>query len=184
MKSAPVVPSTSGTSSPPSSCSSIWPVSQPTLNSLGWTEHVLPDTTAYYTHNAMRVTTDADLRSPAKLKAVTAYLDRKLPAEMSLPPDRWELWLRDAGTMRDDFVPIRNWVNHGARTLSFDPPPDNDERGAPDAIANDDSAYKVILFGSWLMIPARTRPRISILVVYGDSPRAYSTPVQRSYGRT
>ncbi len=118
--------------------SSVWSTVQPTLHSHGWTEHALPDTTTYYTHDTMRITTDVDLRSARKLKGLNTYLNQKRPDQSSSsPPEGWELWLRDAAaTTRDDFVPARCWINHDSRTVSFNPPPGSHERSLP---AIDDS---------------------------------------------
>jgi len=62
--------------------SSAWPaginsLSTPCLHSLGWIEYALPDTTFYYVHPTLLVTTDINLHSMKKLKAVTVYFDRK-----------------------------------------------------------------------------------------------------------
>ncbi|OCH89981.1 hypothetical protein OBBRIDRAFT_793697 [Obba rivulosa] len=93
------------------------------FETLGWKEYTLPDSSVYFAHASMRISTDVDLRSARRLAAVTDYIERKLPEEVAMPPAGWELWLRDAGTMRHDFKLVRNWVNHGARILSSDPPP-------------------------------------------------------------
>ncbi|OBZ70382.1 hypothetical protein A0H81_09801 [Grifola frondosa] len=94
-----------------------------TIQLHGWTAHILPDSSFYYSHADMRITTDIDLRDAKKLKAVTEYVERRLPEEVALPPHGWELWLRDLGITKHDFVPVRNWINHKARMVSPDPPP-------------------------------------------------------------
>ncbi|KAI0940341.1 hypothetical protein AcV5_001475 [Taiwanofungus camphoratus] len=114
------------------------PAAAHSIETLGWTEHVLPDSSFYYAHAGMRVSTDIDLRNAKKLDRVTEYLEKKLPEEIALPPQGWELWLRDAGTTRHDFKPLRNWVNHKARTLSFDPPPTLSGEALPDHFTDDD----------------------------------------------
>lgn len=88
----------------------------------------------------MRITTDIDLRSHKKLEAVTEYLDRKLPEEVSLAPEGWELWLRDAESSKQGFAPLRSWVNHKAKVLSFDPPPapEGEADTSPDHTTDDD----------------------------------------------
>ena len=95
----------------------------------------------YYTYPSMHVITDADLRDKRKLKAVMKYIKKELPQQMSSPPpEGWELWLRDVGNTRYGFAPVHNWVNHRARTVSFDPP----ERFGTDtnSTARDDSKHK------------------------------------------
>jgi len=62
------------------------------------------------------------LQNPRKLRAVTTYVDRKVPEEMTVPPEGWEIWLRDESVRRDDFNPVRTWVNHASRTLGYEPP--------------------------------------------------------------
>ncbi|KAH9947203.1 hypothetical protein B0H21DRAFT_692432 [Amylocystis lapponica] len=109
-----------------------------TVETLGWTEHILPDSSFYYSHSGMRITTDIDLRAPKKLNAITEYIERKRPEEVALPPQGWELWLRDAGRTKYDFIPLRNWVNHKARILTLDPPPSMSGDVLPDHITDDD----------------------------------------------
>lgn len=118
----------------------LWPTPAQSLQSLGWTEFLLPDSSIYYHHRGMRITTDIILRNTKKLEAVTEYLDRKLPEEVSLAPEGWELWLRDADISKHGFSPIRSWVNHNAKALSFDPPPARAGEVAtlPDHITDDD----------------------------------------------
>ncbi|TDL30084.1 hypothetical protein BD410DRAFT_51905 [Rickenella mellea] len=118
---------------------STWPISPQTLSSLGWTEHSLPDTTSYFTHPALRTTTDIDLRVPKKLHAVQTYLDTKLPNEVQWPVahEGWEMWLRDdtdgmhhhhsakkssgKGKMDEPRL-VRCWVYHKERALALDSP--------------------------------------------------------------
>ena len=118
----------------------LWHTPTHSVRSLGWTEYHLPDSSVYYHHKAMRITTDIDLRVHAKLEAITEYLDRKLPEEVSLPPKGWELWLRDAETSKQGFAPLRSWVNHQASVLSFNPPPaqEGEAETSPDHTTDDD----------------------------------------------
>lgn len=99
------------------------------LESLGWTEYNLPDSSFYYTHSASHVVTDIDLHNRQKLGEVTKYVDNKLMDEVNLPSQGWELWLRDASGNKSDFVPVRSWVCHRQRMLAFDPPPPISEEG-------------------------------------------------------
>ncbi|KAJ7595978.1 hypothetical protein C8J56DRAFT_923679 [Mycena floridula] len=88
----------------------------PRLHDLGWIEYVLPDTTLYYVHPTLRVTTDVDLRHTKKLDAVTAYLDRHKERGSSGK----ELWLRDCKNKKASFNPIRCWVDHKKRAIVLD----------------------------------------------------------------
>ncbi|TFK46997.1 hypothetical protein OE88DRAFT_1637432 [Heliocybe sulcata] len=94
----------------------------------GWTEYPLPDGSSYYMHADMRVVTDINLRDPKKLDAVSTYFEQKTPEELALPPADWEMWLREAhGKGKHGLLPVRHWINHEAKVLSFSPPPRNGE---------------------------------------------------------
>jgi hypothetical protein len=93
----------------------------PRLQALGWSEHVLPDAAVYFVHPNLRVVTDIDMRNLKQLEIVTAYLERD--GDGFKVPQGCELWLRDAAEgKRRDCVPVRNWVDHGKRVVSFEPP--------------------------------------------------------------
>ncbi|KAI0371477.1 hypothetical protein BV20DRAFT_942006 [Pilatotrama ljubarskyi] len=95
-----------------------------TIRTLGWTEYVLPDSSYYYYHAELRITTDIDLRNPKKLQVVTEYIEKKLPREATMPPPAgWELWLKDVGVKRHEVVPLKSWVNHKLRIITSEPPP-------------------------------------------------------------
>lgn len=121
----------------------LWPTIAHSLQSLGWTEYLLPDSSVYYYHKEMRITTDIDLRKQNKLQSITEYLDRKLPEEVALAPEGWELWIRDAETSKQGFSPVRSWVNHKAKALSFDPPPSpaGEADTSPDHTTDDDRKH-------------------------------------------
>lgn len=94
-----------------------------TLHTLGWYEHVLPDSSSYFYHEARRVTTDIDLRNPRFLQHVTEHLEKVVPRETSLPaPDGWELWLKSV-PLRKEGHAEQSWVNHNMRILTSEPPP-------------------------------------------------------------
>ncbi|PSR83451.1 hypothetical protein PHLCEN_2v5723 [Hermanssonia centrifuga] len=99
-----------------------WPMIERSFKSLGWTEHILPDSSVYYAHHNMRVVTDIDLRNARKLDAVTDYFDKKQPRETLLPPPSWELWLRDVSKTRYESSLVKCWVNHEGRILTFETP--------------------------------------------------------------
>ncbi|THH18607.1 hypothetical protein EW146_g2429 [Bondarzewia mesenterica] len=104
--------------------SSIWPMPSHNFESTGWREHILPDSSVYFSHASLSVTADVDLRNPGKLEAVSAYLGGGgVGSDMVLPPEGWELWLRDAGMTKNDFVPARAWVHHAMRAVSLEQPP-------------------------------------------------------------
>ncbi|KDQ63953.1 hypothetical protein JAAARDRAFT_213726 [Jaapia argillacea MUCL 33604] len=123
-----------------------WPGVPSGLQAQGWIEYVLPDSVVYFFHPSMHITTDINLRNSKKLDVVTAYLENGLPEESGLPPMGWELWLRDAGSSHrqgHDFVPVKHWVHHGARVLSFENPRDGD---VTQSLSNDDSELLFYLF--------------------------------------
>ncbi|EED79287.1 predicted protein [Postia placenta Mad-698-R] len=113
------------------------PASTYSIENVGWKEHALPDSTSYYVHSSLRVVTDIDLRNAQKLRAIMEYLKR-FPSEVATPPQGWELWIRETGKTKKDFKLIKNWVNHKARILSFDPPPTISGDSLPDQINDDD----------------------------------------------
>ncbi len=95
-----------------------------TLHTLGWAEYVLPDSSFYYHHVGLRVTTDIDLRNPRHLQQVTEYVEKKLPRDTSMPPPQgWELWLKSGTVQHNNFRPNQSWVNHKLRIITAEPPP-------------------------------------------------------------
>lgn len=107
----------------------------PRLHALGWIEYVLPDAAIYYVHPTLRVTTDINLRNLKQLEIVTSYLERN--GEGFKVPQGYELWLRDAAEgKRRECVPVRNWVDHIQRHISFEGP---EERHAHHHLHEDDS---------------------------------------------
>ena len=62
------------------------------------------------------MTTDIDLRNSKKLEAVAASLDHK----DSGAPVGMEIWLKNASKSKHDFVPLRIWIDHRKRAVSFD----------------------------------------------------------------
>ncbi|KAA1466719.1 hypothetical protein DENSPDRAFT_831596 [Dentipellis sp. KUC8613] len=103
--------------------STIWPVPTNNFEALGWREHILPNGVLYFSNSSLRVTTDIDLRISGKLDAVASYLSKRDGEEIVPPPEGWELWLRDGGASRNEFIPARAWVDHVTRMLSFKQPP-------------------------------------------------------------
>ncbi|KZP09953.1 hypothetical protein FIBSPDRAFT_759103 [Athelia psychrophila] len=115
---------------PASARSATTPTSIPLLHSLGWIEYVLPDSSTYYVHPTLRVVTDVELRKERQLKIVMAYLDRGTgtSGDAFKVPQGCELWVRNAVEgKRRDCVPVRNWVDHVKRIVSFDVPSENAE---------------------------------------------------------
>lgn len=104
--------------------SSIWPnPGQRNFEGFGWREIKLPDNTHYYFHPTLHITTDVDLRNIAKMEAVTAYLSqRDSGPESVLPPEGWELWLKDASVSKTHFIPGRAWVNHSKHVVYLEKP--------------------------------------------------------------
>lgn len=95
--------------------------SEPAPEALGWTSHILPDGTLYFSHARLALVADADLRAPRVLGALAAFLDRKVPDGSSLPAgseNSWEVWLREVTKRgKRDIEFERAWVNHTERVL-------------------------------------------------------------------
>ncbi|KAK0461163.1 uncharacterized protein EV420DRAFT_1640659 [Desarmillaria tabescens] len=88
--------------------SSFWPLPAPStapkLNQLGWIEFSLPDSTVYYVHPTLRVTTDIELRNSKKLDLVTFYFEN-YKNELA-PPSGMELWLRESARKKKRDPPL------------------------------------------------------------------------------
>jgi hypothetical protein len=98
----------------------MWPVPMRRFASIGWQEIVLPDGSRYFSNSTLHVVTDIDLRNSERLDAVMAFLEGR---DMDiLPPQGWELWLRDAGESTTTLIPAKAWVHHGTRMVLFDRP--------------------------------------------------------------
>lgn len=130
---------------PPSVRSATTPASIPRLHALGWIEYVLPDAAIYYVHPTMRVVTDIDLRSVRQLDLVMKYLDRGTSGEGFKVPQGCELWVRDAANgKKKDCVPVRNWVDHVKRFVSFEPPSERHGEGSQH-LHEDDSEFAMFV---------------------------------------
>ncbi|KAI0065971.1 hypothetical protein BV25DRAFT_1868650 [Artomyces pyxidatus] len=106
--------------------SSFWQTQSRDFQSLGWSEHVLPDGFTYFSHSSLRgrLTADIDLRNASKLDALLTFLDRKDVGEtLAAPSEGWEVWLRDAGRSQDEFIAAKAWVYHPKRVVSLNQPP-------------------------------------------------------------
>lgn len=100
----------------------MWPIPMRRFASIGWQEIVLPDGSSYFSNSTLHVVTDIDLRNSERLDAVTTFLEGR---DMDiLPPQGWELWLRDAGesTSHTTFIPAKAWVHHGTRMVLIERP--------------------------------------------------------------
>ncbi|KAF8886926.1 hypothetical protein BD779DRAFT_541305 [Infundibulicybe gibba] len=91
------------------------PQDYPLFHTNGWVEHLLPDESLYYTHQAYQVVTDVDLSNEKLLDVVMAYLGHH--GDAILPQQ--ELWLRDTGPREGGFNPLRLLVDHKKRTVVF-----------------------------------------------------------------
>ncbi|KAF8886964.1 hypothetical protein BD779DRAFT_1529018 [Infundibulicybe gibba] len=111
------------TVSPSAGPSSAWDAQSsraaPRLHNLGWIEYLLPDGNLYYVHPTFRAVTDVDLRNGKLLDAVMAYFENHKHERHA--PAGVEVWLRDAGSSKRGFVPVRCWVDHKKRSVTFDP---------------------------------------------------------------
>ena len=98
----------------------MWPVPMRRFASTGWQEIVLPDGSRYFSNSTLHVVTDIDLRNSERLDAVMTFLEGH---DMDiLPPQGWELWLRDASESTTTFIPAKAWVHHETRVVLFDRP--------------------------------------------------------------
>jgi hypothetical protein len=121
----------------------------PSPKALGWTEHVLPDGSAYFSHERLRVITDVDLRDPRVLDAAMVVLDQKLPDGAGVPEgeEGWECWLRSAtGAKKGVFEPVRNWVSHPQRAVMVEKP--NGQMTVGD---EDRELWHFLYLGHWLI---------------------------------
>ncbi|KAK0454880.1 hypothetical protein EV421DRAFT_1896783 [Armillaria borealis] len=100
--------------------SSFWPLPAPStaprLNQLGWIEYSLPDSTVYYVHPTLRVTTDMELRNNKKLDLVASYFDNY--KDELTPPGGMELWLRESAQKKKRDPPLVGWwIDHKSRSV-------------------------------------------------------------------
>ncbi|KAJ8698975.1 hypothetical protein PTI98_005621 [Pleurotus ostreatus] len=106
----------------------------PLLHQFGWIEYILPDSSFYYVHPTLRVTTDIDLRNIQNLDVVNKYLERKDGGSSygygTVASNGWEIWLRESGVKskkkggKDDFV--KCWIDHKRRILTYNSPDGRD----------------------------------------------------------
>lgn len=104
----------------PSITSDVATNSNTRLRSLGWLEYSLPDSTSYYVHPTLRITSDIDLRDTKKLDAVSSYIDG---GQIQKLPVGTELWLRDGPSKKskgDVFTAVRYWIDHEHRSAKGD----------------------------------------------------------------
>ena len=153
-----------------------WPGVDRAFVTQGWAQHVLPDSFSYFSHEGMRVTTDIDLRNSKKLDTLTQYLHGKDRNGPVLPPSGWELFLRDAGKHQYDFSPIKSFVNHNDRILTFNVPQTVDVG----AISEDDSTLNSSPTDQLLTAIGRNGQRVSLLDVHGVAPSARASARESS----
>ncbi|KAI9508917.1 hypothetical protein F5148DRAFT_979083, partial [Russula earlei] len=99
---------------------SLWPVPMRQFATLGWQEFLLPDGTRYFSNSTLHIVTDVDLRNSERLDSITTHFDGR--DSDVLPPQEWELWLRDASARTTPYIPLKAWVHHGTRTVLFERP--------------------------------------------------------------
>ena len=145
----------------------------------GWREHVLPDSSVYFSHALLHVTTDVDLRNPGKFEVVSAFLGGGgRGGDMALPPEGWELWLRDAGTAKQEFVPARAWVHHAMRAISLEQPPmHSNEIHIPEEDSEYMDAFMLTICDRRYAKSSSFRARYgeSLLVVHRNAPGSYAS---------
>lgn len=94
----------------------------------GWLDHVLPDSTIYYSSSELRVVTDIDLRPDKNFEVVMDYLDR-IPSEESLHlQSGYELWLcmaegNPSQSLSKETPLAMRWINHLEHTVTPNLPP-------------------------------------------------------------
>jgi hypothetical protein len=123
---------------------------QTPLQLKGWRHITLPDNSVYFYHPTRRVTTDIDLRTPAKLDAITAYLEGHSIDESFVPPEGWESWLVDSNVGKKHPTPISSWVNHSERILTFASPSLPQSREVSSSKTMDDDRTLEIFSLAWL----------------------------------
>ncbi|KAL4257782.1 hypothetical protein AB1N83_010513 [Pleurotus pulmonarius] len=127
---SPQPPSMAGISPMPVADVSNRNTTHPLLHQFGWIEYILPDSSFYYVHPTLRVTTDIDLRNIQNLDVVNKYLERKDGGSSygygTVVSNGWEIWLRESGVKskkkggKDDFV--KCWIDHKRRILTYNSP--------------------------------------------------------------
>ncbi|TFK20580.1 hypothetical protein FA15DRAFT_658990 [Coprinopsis marcescibilis] len=97
------------------------------LHELGWLEYHLPDGTFYYVHPTKRITTDLNLRQDKSLSDVTNFLENSSTGfgggsrfSNGKEGPGIEVWLRDLGSAKKGFVPVKCYVDHHSRTVTVD----------------------------------------------------------------
>ena len=93
----------------------------PRLLENGWVEVHLPDSYVYYVNPTARIVADVEMRNDRLFHAVSKHLELEQHKDaMEGAPEGAELWLRDAGSAKKGFVPVRWWVDHKERAVVFD----------------------------------------------------------------
>ena len=68
-------------------------------------------------------------------------MEKKLSGETALPAESWENWRHDEAVHRDDFIPVRSWVDHDSRALGHWPPPSINPDGSLGPVAEDSKLF-------------------------------------------
>ena len=75
----------------------------------------------YYVNPAARVVADVEMRNDRLFHAVSRHLELEQHKDaLDSAPEGAELWLRDAGSVKKGFIPVRWWVIHREREVVFD----------------------------------------------------------------
>jgi hypothetical protein len=160
----------------------MWPVPMRRFASIGWQENVLPDGSRYFSNSTLHVVTDIDLRNSERLDAVMAFLEGH---DMDiLPPQGWELWLRDAGESTTTLIPAKAWVHHGTRMVLFDRPSSDPGEVINKVVDKSDMEYQYWTYmvshpAHILLSPASVSEAIDVLTwSYTDRllPSAHPSP--------
>ena len=93
----------------------------PRLRENGWVEVHLPDSYVYYVNPSARVVADVEMRNDRLFSAVMRHLEMEQHKDaVEGAAEGAELWLRDAGSIKKGFIPVRWWVDHKERSVVFD----------------------------------------------------------------
>ena len=97
------------------------PSTPPRLWENGWVEVNLPDSYVYYVNLAARIVADVEMRNDALFHAISKHLELMQHNNvLESAPKGAELWLRDAGSVKKWFIPVRWWVIHKERVVVSD----------------------------------------------------------------
>lgn len=149
------------------------PAGLPEFEMFGWQEHALPDGSAYFYHSSLRVTVDIDLSDADIWEAFKVAFDEKL-ANLAVPIESWELWLRGAGSDLREGV----WVSHSEK-VAF---PELYTSRPQDYVVHGKNSASIFSFfyATRSCCALRVGARIPVLVIHPDAPSSCSPALEIS----